>query len=153
MTEPTVDTADDQTPADPAPAGEDTDTGDTARTTNSEAAKWRRKFRAAEVEVTVLRAREEERDRRDIERIAAELLADGADIWREPIDIADLCDELGLPDAERVHARAEQLIAAHRHWAKRGPATPAASAVTGDGTPPARQPASWTDAIRSHVTR
>ena len=131
----------------------DADTEDTGTTANSEEAKWRKRFRATEIELTVANARIEQMVRNEIQRVAASTLADGADIWREPVDLADLCDEHGLPDPERVRAHAQTLIDTHRHWAKRGPATPHASAVTSDQTPHSRAGAhNWQEAIRGRTS-
>ena len=114
---------------------EDTGTDDASKA-RRESAKWRKQYRASEVEKTVLQARIEQMTRNEIQRLAAEHLADGNDIWRdEPVDIAELCDDLGMPDPSRVREHVEGLIASHPHWARRRPATPPASTVTSDQSP------------------
>lgn len=121
---------------DAAPEPEPTDgTTDTAGKGNPEAARWRKQFRTAEVELTVANARIEQMQRAEIQRVAGEVLVDGNDFWREPVELAGLLDEHGLPDPEAVRAHAAALIESHKHWARRGPATPAASSVTSDKSP------------------
>ena len=151
--EPTPDEPDDQvsgnlTPDVPAGSGTDTDLEDTGRG-NPEAARYRKQLRATQVENTVLQARVDQMIRNRIQDYAAEHLADGNDIWREPRDIADLCDDTGLPDPGRVRAHVDALISTHPHWGRRRPATPAASAVTSDASPYDSAPqANWSDVLK-----
>jgi len=122
---------------------------DKASSPNAEAAKYRRKLRAAETKLEVQTARTEMLIRREVERLAADRLADGTDVWRDDTQLADLVDGEGLPDTERVTARVADLLDAHGHWDKPG-STPPASTVTGDGKPPGGDPsASWQDVYRN----
>ena len=102
---------------------------------------------AAETERHIERARNEIRDQREVERIAAEVLIDGTDIWRENIDIGELRDEDGLPDHGKIRAYANTVGQLHRHLRK--PATPAASTVTGDASPyDTPSQANWSEFLR-----
>lgn len=159
MTEPTPEPTPDEpvdpgTPADDEPGPDTTvpDTADGADDTgrgNPEAAKWRKQYRASEVKNTVLQARVDEMMRREVQRVAAEHLADPNDIWREPVDVDALYDDLGLIDPVKVREHVDGLIANHPHWARRRPATPSASAVTSDASPydKATQ-ANWSEVLR-----
>ncbi|MGV0807048.1 hypothetical protein [Mycolicibacterium setense] len=131
----------------------DTDTGG-----NAEAAKWRKRLRATETELTdrlqateteltVERARSHERDRRECERIAADILIDGADVWRGA-ELADFHDDNGLPDPTKIRAHATDIARQHRHLFK--PGTPAAATVTSDKSPydDGASATSWQQVIR-----
>ncbi len=78
-------------------------------------------------------AKLETMQRREVERIASQHLADGADFWRDGAEITDLLDEDGNIDAAKVDATAKALLESHRHWRKGVPAAPPASTVTSDG--------------------
>ena len=80
-----------------------------ARSTSSGQNKKLREGRtAAETQRAIERARNEIRDQREIERIAAEVLHDGTDVWRGT-DITALRDDDGLPDRGKIIAHAKTV--------------------------------------------
>lgn len=112
------------------------DAEDTGRGNNREE-RFRKERRALATQLAVEQARGAERDRRDIERIAAATLADPTEIWRDGTDMAALLDDQGLPSDAAVQARADELVAARGYLAApKQPRTPPASIVTGDGLAP-----------------
>lgn len=120
----------DITPAEPeTPASDDVvdDTADRGGK-DREAAKYRTKLRATEAErdtlteqLTAMTERVAAMQRGDAERLAAEHLADGADLWRDGLELAAVLDEAGNLDPEKVQQAARATAAAHRHWATRPP--------------------------------
>ncbi|MCV7379959.1 hypothetical protein BST11_15365 [Mycobacterium alsense] len=84
---------------------------------NREAAKYRRQLREAEAQRDALSERLSTLQRREAERLAAEHLADGADMWRDGLDIAALLDDDGNLDPAKVADAAGAIGRAHRHWA------------------------------------
>jgi hypothetical protein len=128
-----------------APAADDTaDSG-------KEAAKYRRRLRETEAERDTLTERLTTLQRSEAERLAAAALTDGADLWREGTELADLLDDDGNIDPDKVTAAATSVSHAHPHWRKREPAAPPASTVTSNGKigpGPGPEPRSWTDVLQ-----
>src|ERR1700758_3047520 len=60
-----------------------------------EAAKYRRRLRETEAERDALRGRVETMQRNEIQRMAADRLADPADLWRDGAKVSDLLNEGG----------------------------------------------------------
>lgn len=129
-----LDDTDTEAPAGGADEGGQTDSGDDKIA--NEAARYRRRLRAAETNLAVAEARADLLMRRDVERLATGKLIDPADIWRDDTDLTGLIGDDGLPSAELVEARAAELVKAHPHWNRARTLTPPASTVTGDGKPP-----------------
>lgn len=78
----------------------------------AEAARYRRQLRDTEGERDGLRTRVETFQRRDAERVAAEHLADPGDLFTVGgVQLADLLDEDGEVDHERVTEAARAVIA------------------------------------------
>ena len=125
-TTPEADPAPVDTTADPQaePIGDD-DRGDDRG--SREAAKYRRQLRDTKAERDALSERLSTLQRREAERLAAEHLADGADVWRDGLDVAALLDDDGNIDSAKVADAAQAARNAHPHWAaprvpKRNPA-------------------------------
>lgn len=78
-------------------------------------------------------ARLETMQRRDVERLAAVHLQDGADIWRDGLALADALTEDGDVDPGKVAELAKAVLASHGHWRRQVPSAPPASTVTSDG--------------------
>ncbi|MBX7434171.1 hypothetical protein JDV09_18915 [Mycobacterium sp. Y57] len=122
---------------------------------NSEAAKWRRQLRDAQTENKTLTGRVDGLLRREVERLAAQQLADPTDVWRDDVDLAGLLGEDGLPDPQKVDELIEAIIGRHPHWRRGNPAAPA-STVSGDGNalrpPPGRAgPPSWQEVFKGQA--
>ena len=99
--------------------------------------KWRQRYRQAETQLIVERARLSEIARREAERLAAVHLEDPADLWRDGLDVADILGDDGLVDPQLVDSKAHSVIEQHPHWRRAKPVTGApASAVTSDGKIP-----------------
>lgn len=96
-----------------------------------EAAKWRKQFRQAEERATQLQTRLEALQRAEVERIAAERMADPADLWRAGVDLTDVLTDDGTVDQDSIGDTINRVLEKHRHWRK--PAL-AAAPVTGVGT-------------------
>lgn len=75
---------------------------------NSEAAKWRRRLRDAEAERDALTERLTGLQRAEAERLAGEHIVKGAALWATGIDVADVLDEAGQVDPEKVAAFSAQ---------------------------------------------
>jgi hypothetical protein len=87
-----------------------------------EAAKYRRQLRDTEEQRNALSERLSTLQRREAERLAAEHLADGADMWRDGLDLAALLDDDGNVDPTKVVDAAQTARKAHPHWAAPRPA-------------------------------
>ncbi|MFC0359523.1 hypothetical protein ACFFHC_06915 [Kytococcus schroeteri] len=79
---------------------------------NAEAAKYRRKLRDAEAERDALAGRVEALQRAEAERMAAEHMSKPNALWAAGTDLADLLNEDGTVDAERVSQAASKAISA-----------------------------------------
>lgn len=129
------------TAAEPDP---DTQTGDSGK----EAAKFRKQLRAVEKERDTLATQLEAMRRAETERLASQHLADGADIWRDGAQLADLLDNDGNLDPARIAEVATNLTGAHPHWRRREPGAPPATEVTSrDKIEPGDEP-SWSKLLQ-----
>lgn len=114
-----------------------------------EAKKYRQQLRAAQAELDQMRAQLESFQRAEVERLAADHLADPGDLWRAGINLGDLLGEDRAVDPQRVAATVDDVLRTHRHWRKTAPAAAPASEVGATGrihTDDA--PASFEDAFR-----
>lgn len=139
-------------------AGEDQD-DDAGDPRNREAAKWRVKFRDAEATLTaereqwtlergLLTAKVELMQRGEVERIAANVLADPADVWREGLDLDQLHDDAGNIDPRKVAAAVRALGQAHPHWVR--PRRPAGDGLRSGATgKQVTEQSSWANALAS----
>lgn len=88
---------------------------------NAEAAKWRTKLRAAEVERDQLAATVETLQRAEVARLAGAILAQGSDLLElGGHELADLLTEDSTVDAERVAELAKELQLARPGLSKHG---------------------------------
>lgn len=87
---------------------------------NREAAKRRRQLREVEAERDALRERLDSYDRAEVERLAADHLADPGDLWLST-SIADLRSDDGALDTEKVAAELARVTAERPHWRKQPP--------------------------------
>lgn len=112
---------------------------------NREAARYRRKLRDTETERDQanterdqLHTRLTAMQRAEVERLAADTLADPADVWRDGAELAGLLDDDGNVDPAKVTKAARTVRQAHPHWSKpRRPRTPstAGGLRSGAGVP------------------
>jgi hypothetical protein len=125
--EPTAGTEDVQeTPpqeAPDSPAEEPEDQGDPAAAARREAASYRRRLRDAEGERDRLAERVAGYQRRDVEALAEQghghdRMAAGSDLWTGGVQLADVLDEAGAIDPERVQAQVAAVLSERPHWRK-----------------------------------
>lgn len=117
-----------------------------------EAAKWRRRTRDAEAQIETLTGRLAVVQRAQAEQIAAEHLADGADMWKDGATIEELLDDEGNLDAEKVAELAAATAAQHPHWSKRTRRLPMKRSVglaSGASAPADRTKASWSSVLNT----
>ncbi|MCQ4365833.1 hypothetical protein KQR54_32990 [Mycobacterium gordonae] len=57
----------------------------------------------------------------EVQRVAAEHLVDGTDIWTGPAALSDFLDEYGVPDAAKVADAAKAITENKPHLAKAAP--------------------------------
>lgn len=130
------------------------DTADAAPTEPSapedkEAAKYRRRLRETEKERDALQSRLESLQRSEVERLAADKLADPADVWRDGAELSGLLDDDGNIDAQKVGGLVEGLIEAHNHWAiPTRSAAPVGSLRSGASAPPPPKPTTWAGVLK-----
>jgi hypothetical protein len=103
------------------PSTADYTPSDEVRSLRSEAKQYRLRAKAAEQERDALRTRVDASDRREVERLAADRLQNASDFWLTT-QLADLRDEEGGIDADKVSERVEQVLADRPHWRKSAPA-------------------------------
>ena len=103
-------------PTEEPPDPQDVPTGDVAALSR-EAAKWRRQLRETEQREAALEARLDDHDKREVERIAAERMADPEDVWLES-SLDAMRDDGGALDAEKVAAELGRINVKKPHWMK-----------------------------------
>ena len=86
-----------------APEGQQPDSGDEG---NREAAKYRRRLRETEKERDALHATVEALQRAAVESVAQGTLSKPAGLWAAGVELADVLDEHGQPDPEKITAAA-----------------------------------------------
>jgi hypothetical protein len=112
---------------------------------NAEAAGYRRRLRETEAERDVLAARVNAWRTAEVDRLAAEHLARGADLLElGGVDVEQLLDDAGMVDVERVGAEVAGLLETRPYLARRRFAGSADSGVR--ATPPAPAP-TWHDVL------
>ena len=101
------------------------------------------------VELRETRARLERLQRREIERIAAEKMADAADLWTGGVTVDDVLDDQGDIDDDKVHAAVDGLLEQRPHWAapKPEPHKRHTGLTSGAGRP-RTPPSNWAAALR-----
>ena len=90
--------------------------GDERTAANREAAKYRRQLREAEAQRDQLGARLATMQRSQAEALAREHLADGADMFRDGLELSALLDNDGNLDPAKVTEAARAAHKAHPHW-------------------------------------
>ena len=72
--------------------------------------------------------------RSEAERRSAAKLADPQDLWRDGAQLADVLDDSGQIDADKLDGLIGTVLEAHKHWARTtSPAAAPASEVTASG--------------------
>jgi len=118
-------------------------TGDPLAKVRREAAGYRVKLREAEGERDRLAGVVESMQRAEAERLVTAIeagyspLAEGSDLWRGGVELAELLDEDGQVDRTKLKAAGARVGAAHPHW--RAPVPDFSGGVRGTG--PATDPA------------
>lgn len=113
-----------------------------------EAARYRRELRGVETERDSLRDRLTALQRTEVERLATtdrDALARADDLWLAGTDLADLLDEDGQVDPDKVRQTVATITADRPHWRSTGPVP---SFDGGVRAAPASSP-SWAEALRS----
>ena len=87
------------------------------RQLRAEAKRHRLTKNAAEQERDALRGRVDAQDRREVERVAGDRLQNPADLWLTT-QLADLRDEDGELDADKISQRVDGVLADRPHWRK-----------------------------------
>lgn len=96
--------------------------GDPLAKVRREAASYRVKLREAEGERDRLAGVVESMQRAEAERLVADApmpgsgLAEGADLWRGGVELAELLDDGGNLDHEKLNAARDRVVAEHPHW-------------------------------------
>lgn len=116
--------------------------------------RFRKQLRATEAERDALSERLSRMQRAEVERLASQHLADGADFWRDGTQLDNVLTETGDVDPDKVTELATALVDTHQHWKRTTPpAAPPASSITGNGkiSDGAQPQASWTDVLKGLV--
>lgn len=125
--EPTPDSGEEEQPdpeAGDASAQDDGERDDTDDNPNQEAARYRRRLRETEGERDRLGAALEQYQRLEVERIASsgpDALAEGGDLWQGGADLAELVDEDGQVDPEKVRTAVAGVLSQRPHWRRPSP--------------------------------
>jgi hypothetical protein len=82
-----------------------------------EAASRRRQLRQVEAERDALRDQVDDFHRERVERLAAQRLTDGTDVWTA-VELGELRDEDGALDESKVRAALDDLVQRKPHWRK-----------------------------------
>ena len=116
-------TTDSDAASDEGEAADDTDAadagegGDERGAAHHEAAKYRRQLRDAEAHRDQLGKRLAVMQRSEAEALARGILADGADMWRDGLELSAVLDDDGNLDPTKVEDAAKAARKAHPHWA------------------------------------
>ncbi|RAU99474.1 hypothetical protein [Mycolicibacter senuensis] len=115
---------------------------------NREAAKWRTKLRDTEAERDALAERLAAAQRQNVTTTVAQHFRDASDFW-STTDLADVLDDEGNVDTERLTTAVNATLAAKPHWRKPASVTESTSIVTGnDPIGPGKPEPSFADAFR-----
>ncbi|WP_210686367.1 hypothetical protein [Mycolicibacterium sp. GESEQ-9] len=119
----------------------------------NEARKYRKRAQEAEAERDALRDRLTGMQRTEIERLAGQRLAAGADIWHDNDNLDDLLDETGSIDVSKVNERVGQILNTRPHWQKPSRATETTSTINGNDRVENREMPSFADAFKPKNSR
>ena len=133
-----------ETPQEPVEAPEESQ-DDEGKKGNSEAAKWRVRFREAEAELEALKSRVADMQAAEVSRLAtgAGRLHDGQDLLLTAT-LTDLLDDEGTVDADKVAEAVAALVEKKPHLAK-----PAFDDGVGVGEKGTVKSPTWADVIAS----
>ncbi|MBF6298038.1 hypothetical protein IU459_10815 [Nocardia amamiensis] len=123
----------DAAPADPSGDAPETDAGGEQSGPNREAAKWRKQLRTVEAERDGLRERVTAFERAEVERLAADRLADPADLWTGGVDLESLRGKDGI-DAAKVGKAVDAILRSHPHWQRAQKQRPAVGSLRSGAT-------------------
>ncbi|WP_051161336.1 hypothetical protein [Nocardia brevicatena] len=112
--QPTTDPTDAEVPADAAPETPDTDAEQQPE--GREAAKYRRRLRETETERDSFRERVAGYERAEVERLAAEMMADPSDLWVAGTELDNLRGKDGAIDEKKVRDTIQGLLEQRPHW-------------------------------------
>ncbi len=106
-----------------SPAEQPEDQGDPAAAARREAASYRRRLRDVEGDRDRLAEKVAGYQRREVEALAEQghghdRMAAGSDLWTGGVQLADVLDEAGAIDPERVQAQVAAVLAERPHWRK-----------------------------------
>lgn len=121
----------DGTPAEPTDTPEVADDGK-PNPAERDVVKYRKRAQAAEKERDELAERLAAMQRAEAERIAANNLSDGSDLWSAGTELDALLDD-GALSGDLVDQAVQEVLEKHPHWRKPAKPAPPASLVTGDG--------------------
>ena len=134
-----------EAPADPEPSTPpDEAATDDVAALRREAANFRRRLRETESERDGLRERLDARDRADAERIAAQVMGDGRDLWVAGVELAALRDDDGALSPDLVNQAVERTLSDRPHWRR----APTVSFDGGARTTPPSGPPSFGEALK-----
>jgi len=102
----------------PTDAPEGDENAQEPSTAGREAARYRRQLRESQSHAEALGARVEAMQRTDVERLAATDLQTPADLWLTGPDLADLLDEAGDVDPEKVKTTVAAVLEQRPGWAR-----------------------------------
>ncbi|MDS1115607.1 hypothetical protein RD149_17795 [Gordonia westfalica] len=148
MNQATTESAQTDTDIDGTPPAREPDNTETPEPQSKREARYRLQLRETEAERDTLAGRIETMQRAEVERLAADVIAKPDALWASDTTLADLLDDDGLVDRDKVTAAAYaakdtlglELGAAERK--KRGPVVPREGTGTGHSSHNA-----WKDAF------
>lgn len=114
---------------------------------NAEAAKYRRQARDAQQERDSLRTQLDAMRTREVERLAADTLADGADVWHGGTNLASLVADDGTVSADAVKARADAIAGEKPHYKRRASTGELSQGPRGSG--PAKSGPTFADIFKT----
>ena len=131
----------------PEPDSTEAGSADEHSPNDKEAAKYRRRLREAEKERDGLQSRLESLQRGEVERLAADKLADPADVWRDGAELSGLLNDDGNIDVEKVGGLVDGLLESHSHWGIQRSSAPT-TFRSGASTPSPPKSTTWAGALK-----
>lgn len=111
------------------------------------AAKYRTELRTAQAERDALSERLNTLQRREVERLAGEKMAEGGDIWLSGTELTDMLDEDGNVDVERVSEAVSGIVASKPHWGAKAVPKQLRTGSLKSGTAIAPPTTGWSDLL------
>ena len=117
-----------------------------------DAKRYRLALREAEGQRDALQATLTDYHRAEAERIAESRLIDSADLWRDGVSVAELLDDDGRVDPDKVGAAVDAVIDAHEHWQRPTPQRPNVHDLHSGSTGrrPEKTGGTWMDALKGY---